>query len=123
MASSDMRLRLIIRRHGLPEVKIVWPCTATDDLTVACLLSSVNEVIPLESTDWGLEDYVVELTDGQGGSFECLHFQQIHKILKHDDQVLYVAPPSLSELSGFEQSLTGMQHSITSHRRPETKAH
>lgn len=88
MASSDMRLRLVIRRHGLPEVKIVWPCKAFDDLTVARLLSSVNEVIPLESTDWGLEDYAVELTDQQGGSFECLHFQQINKILKNDDQVL-----------------------------------
>lgn len=93
MSSSDIRLRLVIRRHALPEVKLVWPCTASDDLTIARLLSNVNEVVPLESTHWGLEDYAVELTDPQGSSFECLHFQQINKILKHDDQVLYVCPP------------------------------
>ncbi|KAL2204320.1 hypothetical protein CC79DRAFT_1400520 [Sarocladium strictum] len=88
MASSVMRLRLVVRRHGLPEVKIVWPCTSPEDLTVAGLLGEVNEVITLEGTDWGLEDYAVELGDQDGSSFECLHFQQVSKILKHDDQVI-----------------------------------
>jgi hypothetical protein len=88
MASSVMRLRLVVRRHGLPEVKIVWPCTSPEDLTVAGLLGEVNEVITLEGTDWGLEDYAVELGDQDGSSFECLHFQQVSKILKHDDQVM-----------------------------------
>lgn len=85
---ADMRLRLIIRRHGLPEVKLVWPCPASNDLTIASLLSQVNEVVALESGQWGLEDYAVELADQDGGSFECLHFQQVGKLLKQDDQVV-----------------------------------
>lgn len=87
---ADIRLRLIIRRHGLPEAKLVWPCAASDDLTVSSLLSQVNEVFPLESDQWGLEDYAMELADQSGGSFECLHFQQVGKLLKQDDQVVYV---------------------------------
>lgn len=88
MAATDMRLRLIIRRYGLPEVKLVWPCAASDDLTVASLLTQVNDVVILESGQWGLEDYAVELADQYGGSFECLHFQQVGKLLKQDDQVM-----------------------------------
>lgn len=88
MSTDDIRLRLTIRRHGLPEVKLLWPCTASEDLTVAKLLANVNDIIPLEGEQWGLEDYSVELNDGRGGSFECLHFQQVQKVLKQDDQVL-----------------------------------
>lgn len=88
MSSKDIRLRLAIRRHAVPEVKLVWPCVASEDLTVAKLLAQVNEVIPLESGEWGLEDYVVELADANGGSFECLHFQPVGKLFKGDDQVV-----------------------------------
>ncbi|RGP78722.1 srp40-suppressor of mutant ac40 of rna polymerase i and iii [Fusarium longipes] len=88
MSSQTIRLRLVIRRHSVPEVKLVWPCIANDDLTVSKLLALVNEVVPLESRDWGLEDYVVELADGKGDSFELLHFQPVGKVLKEDDQVL-----------------------------------
>ncbi|OSZ99907.1 hypothetical protein A9Z42_0007680 [Trichoderma parareesei] len=88
MQTQDIRLRLVIRRHGLPEVKLVWPCSCSEDFTVAKLLEQVNEVVPLESGEWGLEDYAVELADGKGGSFECLHFQQVGRILKDEDQVL-----------------------------------
>lgn len=89
MSSQTIRLRLVIRRHSVPEVKLVWPCIANDDLTVSKFLALVNEVVPLESPDWGLEDYVVELADGKGDSFELLHFQPVGKVLKEDDQVLY----------------------------------
>lgn len=88
MSSSDIRLRLTIRRHALPEVKLIWPCEASSDLTVAGLLTQINETVTLESGQWGLEDYAVELADGQGASFECLHFQQVHQVFKQDDQVL-----------------------------------
>ena len=49
--------------------------------TVAQLLEQINEVIPLEAEDWGLEDYAVEV-DG----FECLHYCSL-SILKEDDRV------------------------------------
>jgi hypothetical protein len=88
MSLKDIRLRLLIRRHAVPEVKLVWPCTASEDLTVAKLLTQVNEVIPLESGEWGLEDYAVELADGNCGSFECLHYQPVGKLFKDDDQVM-----------------------------------
>lgn len=88
MQSQDIRLRLVIRRHGLPEIKLLWPCSSAEDVTIAKVLEQVNEVVPLESGEWGLEDYAVELEDGKGGSFECLHFQQVGRILKDEDQVM-----------------------------------
>lgn len=88
MSANDIRLRLTVRRHGVPDTKILWPCAALEDLTIAKLLANVNDVIPLEADEWGLEDYSVELNDGNGGSFECLHFQQVRQVLKADDQVL-----------------------------------
>lgn len=96
MPEPDIRLRLAIRRHGLPEMKLLWPCPRSSEVTVAKLLTSVNSVVPLESSTWGLEDYVVELADSQGGSFECLHFQQVANIFKDDDHVMYVGIPEIS---------------------------
>ena len=90
MSSEGIRLRLTIRRHALPEVNLVWPCVAANDFTVANLLSQINEVVTLESGQWGLEDYAVELADSNGASFECLHFQQVRQVFKQDDQVLWV---------------------------------
>ncbi|CAH0017981.1 unnamed protein product [Clonostachys rhizophaga] len=85
---SDIRLRLTIRRHGIPEVKLVWPCAASEDFTIAKLLSQVNDAIPLESGQWGFEDYAVELADASGDNFECLHYQRVAAVFKNDDQVL-----------------------------------
>ena len=89
-SSTTIRLRLSIRRYAVPEVKIVWPCDLADDPTIAKLLSQVNEVVPLESGEWGLEDYAVELLGSDGGrdSFECLHFQRAGTLFKDDDQIL-----------------------------------
>ncbi len=94
MSPGDIRLRLIIRRHTVPDLKLVWPCVPSDDLTIAKLLSQVNEVIPLEGGEWGLEDYAVELGDANGPCFECLHFQLVTRILKDEDQLLYVLFPA-----------------------------
>ena len=50
--------------------------------TIAQLLEQINEVMPLEAEDWGLEDYCVEVN-----GFECLHFVVLDQILKDDDKV------------------------------------
>jgi hypothetical protein len=86
--TSHLRLRLAVRRNGLPEVNVVWPVLVQSGLTIANLLEQVNEVLPLESADWGLEDYAVELQGNGGSSYECLHFQPLQSVLKDDDQVL-----------------------------------
>ena len=88
MESTSLRLRLVIRRHGLPEVRLVFSLALHSDPTVVKLLEQVNETVPIESSDWGLEDYVVELRDLEGNAFECLHFQEIRAILRQDDEVL-----------------------------------
>ncbi|CEJ80592.1 hypothetical protein VHEMI00767 [[Torrubiella] hemipterigena] len=88
MAPNILRLRLTVRRHGVPDVKLVWPCDLISDPTIAQLLTQINEVIPLESVEWGLEDYALELSDGIGGSFECLHFQTVASTLKAEDQIM-----------------------------------
>ncbi len=85
-----MRLRLVIHRHSIPPVQILWtvaptcpPSTAAgSSITVSQLLEQVNDIIPLESEDWGLEDYAVEV-----GGYECLHFSELGQILKDDEEV------------------------------------
>ncbi|KAJ4154814.1 hypothetical protein LMH87_000090 [Akanthomyces muscarius] len=117
MSFGDIRLRLVIRRHTVPDVKLVWPCAPTDDLTIAKLLAQVNEVVPLEGGEWGLEDYTVELGDGSNGaSFECLHFQLVSRILKDEDQVL-IRPLLSDDLkrrrrSGRHQISNGGKHLV-----------
>lgn len=83
-----MRLRLVVRRHAVPDVKLLWNATANEDLTISRLLAQINEVVPLESGDWGLEDYAVELKDASGEGFECVHYHLVSKLFKDDDQVL-----------------------------------
>lgn len=90
MPTQDIRLRLAVRRHGVPEVKLVWPCKRSADVTIAKLLAAVNEVVPLESGEWGLEDYAVELVGADGDTYECLHFQLVAQTLKDEDQLMYV---------------------------------
>lgn len=84
-----MRLRLIIQRHSLPPVQLLWtvgddpsPFSPGPSATTSQLLEQVNEIIPLESEDWGLEDYAVEVC-----GFECLHFSELSHILREDDEV------------------------------------
>ncbi|KAG7124311.1 hypothetical protein HYQ46_010654 [Verticillium longisporum] len=88
MSDRELRLRLLVRRHGVPEVKLVWNVPTGPDWTIAKLIAQVDEAIPLESGEWGLEDYAVELRGTDGEPFECLHFQQVSKVLKDDDQVI-----------------------------------
>ena len=82
-----MRLRLTVQRQGLPSTFVLWDVRSTSGpqgpgLTISQFLDQVNDVIPLEGGDWGLEDYALEV-----GGFECLHFTELHSILKEDDQV------------------------------------
>ncbi len=86
-----MRLQLSIKRYSLPTTNIIFttyalgPCPATSspDATIAQLLEDVNDIVPLESADWGLEDYAVEVN-----GYECLHFSPIDAVLRDDDQVV-----------------------------------
>ncbi|KAI1101580.1 hypothetical protein F4804DRAFT_315495 [Jackrogersella minutella] len=82
-----LRLRLVVRRDGLPEERLMWNISLDNDPTISKLLEKVNETIPLEIDQRGLENYVVELHDDDGTSFECLHFQPVRTILKSDDRV------------------------------------
>lgn len=86
--ANNLRLRLVVRRHALPEVRVVFTVQLDNDPTIANFLEQVNEIIPLESNNWGLEDYTVELRDSEGHAFDCLHFQHVSAVLKNDEQVL-----------------------------------
>lgn len=85
-----MRIRLIVRRHSLPPAHVLWTVGGTTPpytsgavgVTISQLLEQINDVIPLESADWGLEDYSVEVE-----GFECLHFSELSQVLKEDDEV------------------------------------
>lgn len=84
-----MRLRLSVQRNNLPTSNILWSIPDTNSpqaYTIARLLEDVNQVLPLEADQWGLEDYTVEVA-----GFECLHFAPVFQTLKEDDHVSYVA--------------------------------
>lgn len=79
-----MRLRLLIQRNNIPTVKTLFAIdTAADPSpTVAQLLEQVNELVPLESETWGLEDYVVTI-----GGYECLHYSRVRDVIKDEDEL------------------------------------
>ncbi|KAF2219084.1 hypothetical protein BDZ85DRAFT_60916 [Elsinoe ampelina] len=86
-----MRLQLEVCRHRLPVIKILWQ--ADEDTIVSDLLSNVDLSVPLQSEEWGLEDYVLETAAG----FEALHYQKVGDILREDDY-LRVRPLSTNDL-------------------------
>lgn len=91
---------MIVQRHSLPPVQVLWTvgvlrppyAAAGTSATVSQLLEQINEIIPLESEDWGLEDYAVEVR-----GFECLHFSELSQVLKEDDEVC-IRPLQTSDL-------------------------
>lgn len=86
-----MRLKISIKRYSLPTTNIIFttralgpsPATSGTDATIAQLLEDVNDIVPLESADWGFEDYAVEVN-----GYECLHFSPIDAVLRDDDEVV-----------------------------------
>ncbi|KAF2259779.1 hypothetical protein CC78DRAFT_620743 [Lojkania enalia] len=109
-----MRLRLRVQRHELPPTNILWSvpdASSSQAYTVARLLEDVNNIIPLEAEQWGLEDYVVEI-----GGFECLHFSPVFQTLKEDDQVsirpLLTAEVRSRTLTGRVQISESGQHLV-----------
>ncbi|KAL8721320.1 MAG: hypothetical protein Q9225_001980 [Loekoesia sp. 1 TL-2023] len=114
-----MRLQLTVQRHALPPARILWTTNvlgppysaAGTEPTISQFLEQINDIIPLESGEWGLEDYKVEV-----GSFECLHFLEIGQVLKEGDEVC-IRPLSTSDLrcrkiSGRHQISTDGKHLI-----------
>lgn len=93
---KSLRLRLVVRRNGLPDVRVLFNVPLANDPTIATLLELVNDTVPLEDAhgEWGLDDYAVELHDSRGHGFECLHFQPVADLLDRDDEVLYATSPS-----------------------------
>ncbi|KAF4553506.1 Hypothetical protein D9617_7g032340 [Elsinoe fawcettii] len=86
-----MRLQLEICRNRLPAVKILWQ---TDEETITSqVLSDVDVCVPLQSEEWGLEDYVLETAAG----FEALHYQKVGDVVREDDY-LRIRPLSTNDL-------------------------
>lgn len=82
-----MRLRITVQRHGLPPTPIIWSVDKPES-TVSELLEVINDVVPIEAGEWGLEDYAVEVK-GVDGNYECLHFLPLAKVMKDEDEVMY----------------------------------
>lgn len=86
-----MRLHVSVKRYSLPTTNIIFttnalgpsPATSSTDATIAQLLEDINDIVPLESGDWGFEDYAVEVN-----GYECLHFSPIDAVLRDNDQVV-----------------------------------
>ncbi|KAL8336613.1 hypothetical protein RB601_000430 [Gaeumannomyces tritici] len=114
--AGNMRLRLVVRRHGLPDTRVLFSISLDGDPTIAYFLELVNATVPLESDDWGLDDYAVELRNPAGGAFEALHFQTVASILQQDEEV-YIRPlltPDLKKrhVSGRHQISSDGKHLV-----------
>ncbi|KAK7744639.1 GTP cyclohydrolase II [Cytospora paraplurivora] len=125
---KSLRLRLVVRRNGLPDSRILFNIPLAHDPTIANLVELVNDTIPLETEEWGLEDYAVELHDKDGHAFECLHFQPVASLLDKDDQV-FIRPILTNELkkrrlSGRVQIAHSGQHLVDGvpYGRPRLRA-
>ncbi|KAL9132206.1 MAG: hypothetical protein Q9217_000010 [Psora testacea] len=103
-------------KHGLPPANVLWtvrPLTvaAGAGTTISQFLEQVNDVIPLEADEWGLEDYAVEVN-----GFECLHFSELHQVLNEDDEVcirpLQTADLRVRKISGRHQITDDGKHLI-----------
>ncbi|RYP51474.1 hypothetical protein DL768_003204 [Monosporascus sp. mg162] len=89
MSDKYIRLRVVVQRNGLPDNRFMLPLSLEDDPTVAKLLEHVHSnYFPLESDQWGLEDYAVYRQGSDGSRFECLHFSAIRSLFRDDDQAL-----------------------------------
>lgn len=113
---KSLRLRLVVRRNGLPDTRILFNVPLGHDPTIANLVELVNETIPLETEEWGLDDYAVELHDKDSNAFECLHFQPVASILDKDDEV-FIRPLLTTDLKkrrlgGRTQVTHGGQHLV-----------
>lgn len=95
-----MRIRLTIQRNRLDSVEVLWIIPEDSYKspwhTISRWLAEVDEAFPLETDEWGLEDYVVHI---QG--FECLHFKTTGDVFRNGDHVTYV--PSSQHLHGVVQ--------------------
>jgi hypothetical protein len=112
-----MRLRITVRRHDLPDCPIVWDAnTETHALTVSELLLDINEVVPIESGEWGLEDYAVEVKGTGKVNYECLHFQPVSRVMKEDDEVMCVIQNFETLSADCADKL--LQYSTTFNTRP-----
>lgn len=83
-----MRIQLTVERNGLPATNILWPINVEENGTkmiVSRLLAKVDEAVPLETAEWPMEDYIVQVN-----GFECLHYQSLADVLKDDDFVTFV---------------------------------
>ncbi|KAL9075601.1 MAG: hypothetical protein Q9157_003957 [Trypethelium eluteriae] len=101
-----MRVQLSIHRQELPPADLLWslPNDRTGPTTIAQLIEDVNNVVPLESEHWGLEDYVLQL-----GRYECLHFSRVQELFKDNDR-LTIRPLQTQDLRA--RTLSG-RHQIT----------
>ncbi|CAK7274142.1 hypothetical protein SEPCBS57363_006012 [Sporothrix epigloea] len=112
MSVNLLRLRLHIQRNGVPDTRIVFLAATTENTTVAQLLEQVNDTIPLESPDWGLDDYAVEVSLSPASPstrFECLHYQIANKLFDNDAEV-FIRPLSSEDLKKLR---IGGRHQIS----------
>ncbi|KAF2430009.1 hypothetical protein EJ08DRAFT_257761 [Tothia fuscella] len=90
-----MRIHLQIQRNGLPSVSVLWPVDEDENgkkTLISRLVAKVDEAFPLETEEWALEDYILQV----GGS-ECLHWQNVGDVLR-DGDVVVIRPLDTPEM-------------------------
>ncbi|KAK6539526.1 hypothetical protein TWF694_009742 [Orbilia ellipsospora] len=81
------RVRLVINRPEVPQVRILWPLDAkisqNPRYSVFDLLTDINAVFPLDHHNHGVEDYVTEHV-----GCELLHFMPIGELIGDNDELI-----------------------------------
>jgi len=90
-----MRLKVEVHRHKLPTTSILWQ--ADPHQTISAFLQAIDVIIPLQSEDWALDDYIVQDFNG----FEALHFSNIGHVLKDEDFIRYNVLLSINPILEF----------------------
>lgn len=79
-----MLLRVSVLRYQLPAVKFLYFAPVSQEpLPVSKLLELVDQLVPLKSDNWSLDDYFVSC-----GDYECLHYSDCRSILKENDEIM-----------------------------------
>jgi len=81
-----MRIRLVVHRPELAPTRLWWPLAdalqRNPHYSISDLITSVNDIFPLDNTVVGLEDYVVELDNA-----EFLHFMNVGNVFRDGDEI------------------------------------
>ena len=83
LVEYSMRLYVNVKRYELPDSKFVYSVTSgQQSCSISALMFAINKQMPMESGNWGLEDYSLRLN-----GYDLLHYSKVDEVLRDGDQI------------------------------------